>query len=155
MWCWEVNGIDLCLWCSLFKLYAICMMECLKLCLILVCKHAHTCTHTCIYTQTHTYTDTHTRVHTHTHSLTSTHTCLICLQVSKNNFKPPPKVESSVVRIEPRNPPPPINFKVLVYKNWLIEHVDAWMNTVLECLSYLWFWLWMCLSNYKMYKNYY
>ena len=33
-------------------------------------------------------------------------------QVSKNNFRPPPKVESSVVRIEPRNPPPPINFQV-------------------------------------------
>lgn len=32
------------------------------------------------------------------------------LQVGKNNFRPPPKVESSVVRIEPRNPPPPINF---------------------------------------------
>lgn len=31
-------------------------------------------------------------------------------QVGKNNFRPPPKVESSVVRIEPRNPPPPINF---------------------------------------------
>eukprot|EP00794_Sanderia_malayensis_P008146 gene8146-9017_t len=33
------------------------------------------------------------------------------MKVSKNNFKPPPKVESSVVRIEPRNPPPPINYK--------------------------------------------
>jgi len=33
------------------------------------------------------------------------------LKVGKNNFRPPPKVESSVVRIEPRNPPPPINFK--------------------------------------------
>lgn len=32
------------------------------------------------------------------------------LQVGKNNFRPPPKVDSSVVRIEPRNPPPPINF---------------------------------------------
>ncbi len=31
--------------------------------------------------------------------------------MGKNNFRPPPKVESSVVRIEPRNPPPPINFK--------------------------------------------
>ena len=31
-------------------------------------------------------------------------------QVGKNNFRPPPKVESSVVRIEPKNPPPPINF---------------------------------------------
>ncbi|XP_022087925.1 probable dimethyladenosine transferase [Acanthaster planci] len=33
------------------------------------------------------------------------------MKVGKNNFKPPPKVESSVVRIEPRNPPPPINFQ--------------------------------------------
>ncbi len=33
------------------------------------------------------------------------------MKVGKNNFRPPPKVESSVVRLEPRNPPPPINFK--------------------------------------------
>jgi len=33
------------------------------------------------------------------------------MKVGKNNFRPPPKVESSVVRIEPRQPPPPINFK--------------------------------------------
>lgn len=32
------------------------------------------------------------------------------LKVSKNNFRPPPKVESSVVRLEPRNPIPDINF---------------------------------------------
>ncbi|MEE6458368.1 hypothetical protein FKM82_000264 [Ascaphus truei] len=32
-------------------------------------------------------------------------------QVGRNNFRPPPKVESSVVRIEPKNPPPPINFQ--------------------------------------------
>lgn len=32
------------------------------------------------------------------------------IKVGKNNFRPPPKVESAVVRIEPRNPPPPINF---------------------------------------------
>ena len=32
-------------------------------------------------------------------------------QVGKNNFRPPPKVESSVVRIVPKNPPPPINFQ--------------------------------------------
>ncbi|XP_076808417.1 putative dimethyladenosine transferase [Clavelina lepadiformis] len=34
----------------------------------------------------------------------------LLMKVGKNNFKPPPKVESSVVRIEPRNPPPPVNF---------------------------------------------
>merc|ERR1712079_251711 len=33
------------------------------------------------------------------------------MKVGKNNFRPPPKVESSVVRIEPRQPPPVINFK--------------------------------------------
>jgi 18S rRNA (adenine1779-N6/adenine1780-N6)-dimethyltransferase len=32
------------------------------------------------------------------------------LKVGRNNFRPPPKVDSSVVRIEPRNPAPPINF---------------------------------------------
>merc|ERR1711990_718595 len=33
------------------------------------------------------------------------------MKVGRNNFRPPPKVESSVVRLEPRNPPPPINFQ--------------------------------------------
>ncbi|EFN87842.1 probable dimethyladenosine transferase [Harpegnathos saltator] len=33
------------------------------------------------------------------------------MKVGKNNFKPPPKVESNVVRIEPRNPSPPINYQ--------------------------------------------
>jgi hypothetical protein len=32
------------------------------------------------------------------------------LHVGKNNFRPPPKVESSVVRIKPHNPPPALNF---------------------------------------------
>lgn len=32
------------------------------------------------------------------------------MKVGKNNFRPPPKVESSVVRLEPRNPPLPINY---------------------------------------------
>ena len=32
------------------------------------------------------------------------------LKVGKQNFRPPPKVESRVVRIELRNPPPPVNF---------------------------------------------
>jgi 18S rRNA (adenine1779-N6/adenine1780-N6)-dimethyltransferase len=33
------------------------------------------------------------------------------MKVGKNNFRPPPKVESSIVRIEPINPPPPILFE--------------------------------------------
>lgn len=32
------------------------------------------------------------------------------MKVSKANFRPPPKVESSIVRVEPRNPQPDINF---------------------------------------------
>ena len=32
------------------------------------------------------------------------------LKVGRNNFNPPPKVESRVCRIEPYNPPPTVNF---------------------------------------------
>lgn len=32
------------------------------------------------------------------------------MKIGRNNFVPPPKVDSSLVRIEPRNPLPPINF---------------------------------------------
>jgi 18S rRNA (adenine1779-N6/adenine1780-N6)-dimethyltransferase len=40
------------------------------------------------------------------------------MKVGKNNFRPPPKVESSVVRIEPKNPPPPISFEVIAFLVW-------------------------------------
>jgi 18S rRNA (adenine1779-N6/adenine1780-N6)-dimethyltransferase len=33
------------------------------------------------------------------------------LKVGKNNFRPPPDVDSSVIRIEPKNPIPKINYK--------------------------------------------
>lgn len=36
--------------------------------------------------------------------------CTHIMKVDKNNFKPPPKVESSVVRIEPKNPRPPVSY---------------------------------------------
>jgi len=36
--------------------------------------------------------------------------CDHLMKVSRNSFRPPPKVDSSVVRLEPRNPPPPVNF---------------------------------------------
>ncbi|KAI9098613.1 S-adenosyl-L-methionine-dependent methyltransferase [Phlyctochytrium arcticum] len=32
------------------------------------------------------------------------------MKVGRNNFRPPPQVESSVVRMEPRQPPPPVDF---------------------------------------------
>lgn len=37
--------------------------------------------------------------------------CTHILKVGKNNFKPPPKVESSVVRIEPKVPRPPVSYE--------------------------------------------
>lgn len=33
------------------------------------------------------------------------------LKVGKNNFRPAPNVESSVIRMEPKNPPPPVRFE--------------------------------------------
>jgi 18S rRNA (adenine1779-N6/adenine1780-N6)-dimethyltransferase len=45
--------------------------------------------------------------------------------IRKQNFRPPPKVESRVVRIELKNPPPPVNFtewdgmvRSNVFKQW-------------------------------------
>ncbi len=32
------------------------------------------------------------------------------MKVSRNSFRPPPQVDSAVVRLEPKSPPPPINF---------------------------------------------
>lgn len=48
------------------------------------------------------------RLSLNTQLLANTHHLM---KVGKNNFRPPPKVESSVVRIEPKNPPPPVNFQ--------------------------------------------
>jgi 18S rRNA (adenine1779-N6/adenine1780-N6)-dimethyltransferase len=36
--------------------------------------------------------------------------CSHLIKVSKNSFSPPPKVESSVIRMDPRHPPPKVNF---------------------------------------------
>jgi 18S rRNA (adenine1779-N6/adenine1780-N6)-dimethyltransferase len=33
------------------------------------------------------------------------------MKVGKGNFRPPPQVESSVIRLSPRDPPPPIRFE--------------------------------------------
>mmetsp|Transcript_10508 Transcript_10508/g.29447 ORF Transcript_10508/g.29447 Transcript_10508/m.29447 type:complete len:307 (-) Transcript_10508:260-1180(-) len=44
------------------------------------------------------------------------------LKIGRNNFRPPPKVDSSVVRITPHNPPPPIDF-------------DEWNGLITLCFS--------------------
>ena len=50
--------------------------------------------------------------------------CTHVLKVGKNNFRPAPKVDSSVVRIVPFDPPPPVNFIVsscLLFIVWVVE----------------------------------
>mmetsp|Transcript_70316 Transcript_70316/g.81955 ORF Transcript_70316/g.81955 Transcript_70316/m.81955 type:complete len:376 (+) Transcript_70316:31-1158(+) len=37
--------------------------------------------------------------------------CSHIMKISKNSFNPPPKVESSVIRLDPKHPPPPIDFE--------------------------------------------
>lgn len=37
--------------------------------------------------------------------------CSHLMKISKNSFNPPPKVESSVIRMDPRHPPPDVDFE--------------------------------------------
>ncbi|KPA82986.1 putative ribosomal RNA adenine dimethylase family protein [Leptomonas pyrrhocoris] len=37
--------------------------------------------------------------------------CSHLMKISKNSFNPPPKVESSVIRLDPKNPPPSVDFE--------------------------------------------
>jgi 18S rRNA (adenine1779-N6/adenine1780-N6)-dimethyltransferase len=70
------------------------------------------------------------------------------MKVGKNNFKPPPQVESSVVRIEPKNPPPPVNYKewdglvriAFVRKNKTLSAAFCGSKAVLDMLE----------SNYRL-----
>ncbi|EDV92715.1 probable dimethyladenosine transferase [Drosophila grimshawi] len=72
------------------------------------------------------------------------------MKVGKNNFKPPPKVESSVVRLEPKNPPPPVNFTewdgltriAFLRKNKTLAATFK-VNSVMEMLE----------KNYKLYRS--
>jgi 18S rRNA (adenine1779-N6/adenine1780-N6)-dimethyltransferase len=62
------------------------------------------------------------------------------LKVARNNFRPPPKVESRVVRIELKNPPPPVNFTewdgmvrycVCVYfRRWNVVNICGWTSCI-------------------------
>ena len=72
------------------------------------------------------------------------------MKVSKNNFKPPPKVESSIVRIEPKNPPPEIN-----YVEWdgLFRICFIKKNKTLGSIFKNKSVLKMLLHNYETYQN--
>ncbi|KAI8644780.1 dimethyladenosine transferase [Parasitella parasitica] len=70
------------------------------------------------------------------------------MKVGKNNFRPPPKVESSVVRLEPKNPPPPVDFdefdgllRILFTRKHKIFPANFKQTTVLNMLE----------QNYKTY----
>jgi len=60
------------------------------------------------------------------------------LKVGKGNFRPPPKVDSLVVKIEIKNPPPPVNFV-----EWdglvriLFNRKNKTLHAVLTCKSVL------------------
>lgn len=52
------------------------------------------------------------------------------MKISKNSFRPPPKVESSIIRIEPKNPAPPVNFE-----EWdgMVRLVSAGSPSIIKC----------------------
>lgn len=71
-------------------------------------------------------------------------------QVGRNNFRPPPKVDSRVVRITLRNPPPPINFiewdglvRLLFNRKHKTIHALLTNKATLKMLE----------SNYKTFKS--
>jgi len=72
------------------------------------------------------------------------------LKVGRNNFRPPPKVDSRVVRIVLRNPPPPINFiewdglvRLLFNRKHKTLHALLCTKAVLRMLE----------TNYKTFKS--
>jgi len=77
--------------------------------------------------------------------------CDHLMKVSKNNFTPPPKVESSVVRIEPRNPLPNINF---VEWDGLLRIVFGRKNKTLGAIFKQKKILEHLLENFKKFKSF-
>ena len=54
------------------------------------------------------------------------------MKVGKNNFRPPPKVESRVVRIEPKIPAPDVNFVVCCLLAINTEHCFMMIDMYLQ-----------------------
>lgn len=76
--------------------------------------------------------------------------CDHIMKVSKNNFRPPPKVESSIVRIEPRNPRPDIN-----YIEWdgLLRTCFSRKNKTIAAVFKNKAIIKLLFENYKMFKR--
>ena len=70
------------------------------------------------------------------------------IKVGRNSFKPPPQVESSVVRIEPKYPPPPINF---VEWDGIVRICFLRKNKTLGAIFRVKHVLLMMQENYKMF----
>ncbi|KAI6145894.1 S-adenosyl-L-methionine-dependent methyltransferase [Pisolithus tinctorius] len=75
------------------------------------------------------------------------------MNVGKNNFRPPPKVESSVVRIAPLDPPPPIKFeefdglgRIVFSRRNKTVHASFTAKGVMEMLEKNWR-TWCSLQN--------
>ena len=69
----------------------------------------------------------------------------LVMNVSKNNFRPPPKVESSVVRVVPRDPPPPVEFgefdglgRIIFGRRNKTVHANFMAKGVMEMLETNW-----------------
>lgn len=56
------------------------------------------------------------------------------LKVDRKNFRPPPKVESRVVRIELRNPPPPVDF--VEWDGMVCDECGYWWRFVVLILTH-------------------
>lgn len=60
------------------------------------------------------------------------------MKIKRTEFRPPPKVDSAVIRIAPKNPPPPINFDVSVFYCWLFTfwNLPAVVHTNADFISW-------------------
>jgi 16S rRNA A1518/A1519 N6-dimethyltransferase RsmA/KsgA/DIM1 with predicted DNA glycosylase/AP lyase activity len=72
--------------------------------------------------------------------------CSHVMKVSKNNFRPPPKVESSVIMLQPKNPPPPVDFLEVRSARDAI----AWCFSVLFCVVFSFCLLFCCRPSHKV-----
>lgn len=73
------------------------------------------------------------------------------IKVSRNSFKPPPKVESSVIRLEPKYPPPPINF---TERDGLVRLCFLRKNKTLSAIFRIKNVLRMLHENFKSYNQF-
>lgn len=69
----------------------------------------------------------------------------LVMHVGKNNFRPPPKVESSVVRLVPLDPPPPVEFgefdglgRIIFSRRNKTIHANFLAKGVMEMLESNW-----------------